>query len=41
MSFLGNLSQWNMSDTKNKTANPTEMKIPRFNGKKRKKRLNG
>ena len=42
MSFLDNLSQWNMSDKKkekHERANPTEMKFTTFSHEKRKKKL--
>ena len=39
MSFLYDFSQWNKLDTKNQRVNPTEMKVPKVNRKRRKKRL--
>ena len=39
MSFLDNFSQWNKLKIKNQRANPTEVKFPKVNPKRRKKRL--
>ena len=38
MSFLENLSQWNMLNTKNQRPNPTEMKFTMINCKIRKEK---